>query len=214
MDLVLGPPTAVAQAVHSQVVGFAEGEQLTHGWVVFESLEGIFSSVSAFTNYPTVLFVLPTHSAWSVLWNNCHGCDGFDSLCWNLTSKHGFATMHWRASDQDAVMQAGASFTFRRRTDSGIAERSVYCCKNDGRWEFHANGDPLPEEDVHSYSLRRKHDRLNELKMLALLSRIGARPWDSSFYKFGEAFRIERISYPSTISSKLFQDFAVSKATK
>jgi hypothetical protein len=214
MDLVSGPPTAVAQAVRVQVVRFAKGERLALGWVPFESLDGIFSSVSAFTNYPTVLFVLPTHSNWSVLWNNCYGCAGFDSLCWNLTSEHGFATMHWRASDQDTMIQAGTSFTFRRKTDSGIAERSVYCCKNDERWEFHANGDPLPEEDVHSYSLRLKPDRLNELRMLALLSKMGARPWDSSFYQFGEAFKIERISYPSTISGKSFHDFAVSKAPK
>jgi hypothetical protein len=116
--------------------------------------------------------------------------------------------MHWRSSDEDAVFQAGSSFTFRRQSELGMSERSVYCGKNDQRWEFHAAGEPLLEEDLASYAARRKRDRLNEHGMLKLLARLGAHPWDDDFYPVGEAFRIERVAFPGTISQKTFKDFA------
>jgi hypothetical protein len=120
--------------------------------------------------------------------------------------------MHWRSSDEDAVFQAGSSFTFRRQSQSGLSERSVYCGKNDERWEFHAVGEPLPEEDLAAYSAPRKRDRLNEQGMLQLLERLAARPWKDEFYSLGEAFRIERVKHPNTISQKRFPEFACKRA--
>ena len=70
------------------------------------------------------------------------------------------------------------------------------------------SGEPLPEEDLPAYSARRKRDRLQEQGMLKLLDRLGARPWEDEFYLPGEAFRIERIAYPDTISRKEFTEFA------
>jgi hypothetical protein len=69
-------------------------------------------------------------------------------------------------------------------------------------------GEPLPEEELPAYSARRKRDRLNEQGILKLLGRLGAWQWDDDFYLPGEAFRIERIAYPSTISQKKFPEFA------
>jgi hypothetical protein len=89
-----------------------------------------------------------------------------------------------------------------------LNERSVYCGKNDDHWEFHSAGEPLPEEETTAYTDRRKQDRLNEQKMLDLLAKLGARPWEDNFYRMGEAFRIERIEYPETIIGKKFPEFA------
>jgi hypothetical protein len=164
--------------------------------------------VPVFANYPTVLFVIPTDSKWSVLWDNSYLCDGFDSLCHGLTKNHGLTTVHWSSSDEDAVFQAGSLFTFRKRNGEEIIERSVCCSKNDDRWKFYASGEPLPEEETARYSARRIRDRLNEEGMLALLARLGARPWDDDFYRAGEAFRIERTVIPDTISRKTFPEFA------
>jgi hypothetical protein len=212
LDLVRAPVDVAATAVLAEVTRFVGAEQLSCSWVPFASIAQVFESVAVFTNVPTVFFVLPTHSDWTVLWNNSFLCDGYDSLCWCLTTKHNLTTMHWRSSDEDAVFQAGSSFTVRKQSPSGLRERSVYCCKNDKRWEFHTVGEPLPEEEIAPYSARLKRDRLNELAMLKLLGRLGARPWEAEFYRVGEAFRIERVSYPNTISQKRFPEFACKRA--
>lgn len=212
LDLVRAPIKVVATAVLGEVTRLAAGEKLSSEWVPFSSLDHMFGSVAVFTNVPTVYFVLPTRSDWTVLWTNGFLCDGYDSLCWCLTTNHGLSTMHWRAFDGDAVFQAGSSFTFRTQSASGLSERSVYCCKNDERWEFHAVGQPLPEEDLAVYSARRKQDRLKEQGMLRLLEKLGARPWEDTFYLPGEAFRIERAAYPNTVSQKRFSEFAYKRA--
>jgi hypothetical protein len=208
LDLVRAPIDVAAAAVQAEITRFVNGERLSSTWVPFASLAHVFGSVSVFTNVPTVYFILPTRSEWTVLWDNCFLCDGYDSLCWCLTTNHALTTMHWRASDEDAVFQAGSTFTFRQPSDSGLKERSAYCGKNDKRWEFHAAGEPLSEEDVAGYSARPVRDRLNERRMLDLLARLGARPWDDDFYQAGKAFRIERLAYPDTISKKSFPEFA------
>jgi hypothetical protein len=116
-------------SVLAEVTRFVAGEQLSSIWMPFSSLDQVFGSVTAFTNVPTVFFVLPTRSDWTVLWNNSFLCDGYDSLGWCLARNHALTTMHWMSSDEDAVFQAGSSFTFRRPLESGLSERSVYCCK-------------------------------------------------------------------------------------
>jgi hypothetical protein len=208
LDLVRAPTDVVAQAVLAEVTRFTAGEKLSSAWVPFSSLDRLLGSVDVFTNVPTLYFVVPTRSEWTVLWNNSFLCDGYDSLCHCLTANHGLSTIHWSSSDQDTVFQAGSSFTFRKQTESGVTERSVHCSKNDERWEFHAFGEPLPEEDLASYAARRTRDRLNEKGMLGLLERLGGRPWDDEFYRAGEAFRIERVAYPDKIILKRFPEFA------
>lgn len=212
LDLVRAPIKIVASAVLREVTRFVDGGQLSSTWVPFSSLDQLFGSVTVFANVPTVFFVLPTYSDWSVLWNNSFLCDGYDSLCWCLTVNHGLTTLHWHSSDEDAVFQAGSAFTFRKSSESGLKERSVYCCKHDERWEFHVVGEPLPEEDLAAYSARRKRDRLNEQGMLNLLHKLGARPWKDDFYRIGESFRIERLAYPDRIIKKRFPEFACQRA--
>jgi hypothetical protein len=214
LDLVRAPVKAVAAAVLAEVTRFAAGGQLSSAWVPFSSLDQLFGSVAVYTTEPTVYFVLPTRSDWSVLWNNSYACDGDDSLCWCLTKNHGFTTMHWRSSDEDVVFQAGSSFTCRRPAGSGLRERWVYCCKNDESWDFHAVGVPLPEENLQAYATGRTRDRLNEQGMLELLERLGARPWQDDFYMPGEALRIERLTYPNTTHHKRFSEFACKRVER
>jgi hypothetical protein len=213
LDLVRGEPDMVASAVLTEVSAFMSGEQLSSEWIPFDSIAHIFESVEVFTNVPTVYFVLPTHSDWTVLWNNSFLCAGYDSLCWCLTNHHGMETFHWQSSNEDAVFQAGSLFTARRYLRGGLTERTVYCCKNDAHWEFHTSGEPLPEEDILRYRARRKRDRFDERGMMELLSKIGARPWEDSFYRTGKAFRIiERVSFPDRIYQKTFAELAHKRA--
>jgi hypothetical protein len=208
LDLVLGPVEAVADAMLAEVSRFLQGQPLSSGWVQTPSLDSMFGSINWFTNVPTVFYILPTRSAWTVLWNNSYLCDGYDSLCWNLTRNHGLQTMHWISSDEDSTMQAGTSFTFRSGSGEAMVERSVYCGRNDRRWIFEAYGEPLPEEDLAGYTSRRTRDRLNEKRLMALLESLGSRPWDETFYALGDykAFRVERTSYPTSISRKQFAE--------
>jgi hypothetical protein len=50
--------------------------------------------------------------------------------------------------------------------------------------------------------------------MFKLLERLGAEPWEDEFYLPGEAFRIECLAYPDTISRKKFPEFACKRAGK
>jgi hypothetical protein len=208
LDLASGRVDHVASAVLAEVTRFVGSDGLSSMWVPFESPASVFETVSEFTIPPTVFFVLPTHSNWSVLWNNCFACDGYDSLCACLTKNHGLTTVHWQSSDQDAFFQAGSLFTARRRSGIRVLARTVYCCKNEADWEFHVSGEPLPEEDTTAYAAPRTRDRLNEQGMMALLSRLGAQPWEESFYRVGKAFRIQRVSLPSAITRKKFGEVA------
>lgn len=76
LDLVRAPIEVVASAVLAEVTRFVDGGQCSSAWVPFASLDQMFGSVAVFTNVPTVFFVLPTHSDWTVLWNNSFLCDG------------------------------------------------------------------------------------------------------------------------------------------
>lgn len=208
LDLVDGPVESVATAVLTEVARFVNGESLVSEWVQFDSMDQILRSMVEYTNVPTVYYVLPTRSCWTVLWNNSYLCAGYDSLCWCLTKNHQMRTIHWRSSDEDAVFQAGTSFTVRQPTGGEPINRSVYCCKNDRRWKFEAYGEPLIEESTIDYTARRIKDRLNEEKMANLLSRLKATPWQDDFYHIGKAFRIQRTTFPSTITTKKFEDFS------
>ena len=76
LDLVRGPADVVASAVLEEVTRFVNGSHLSSKWIPFDSLSRLFESVEVFTNSPTTYFVLPTHSDWTVLWNNSFLCDG------------------------------------------------------------------------------------------------------------------------------------------
>ncbi len=201
LDLVEGGVEAVAQAVHAEVSRFLKGDPVATKWRSFPHLDAAFGAAPRFANVPTFYLVVPTRSKWTVLWNNSSLCDGYDSLCWCLTQNHGFTSLHWSAHDNWTTFQSGAAFTHRRLVGSTVAERSVYCGQEDKRWLFRQSGEPLPEESLETYALRRKRDRLNEAILAGLLARLGARPWSEDFYALPErpCFLLERKSPPSSV---------------
>lgn len=201
LDLVEGSVERVAASVHDEVKRFVVGEAMTTAWETPPNLDAAFRIASEFANVPTVYLVLPTFSKWSVLWNNSFLCDGYDSLCWCLTRNHGLTTVHWSAHDEWTTFQSGASFTHRRLDRGEIIERSVYVGQEDKRWGFYASGEPLPEEDLEGYKTRRKRDRLNEERVMALLSRLGVSPWLEESYALPGTgiFAICRPNPPSTV---------------
>jgi hypothetical protein len=201
LDLVEGAVEDVAKAVHQELCRFVQGEAVAATWEACPNLDSAFCMASEFANVPTVYLVLPTRSKWSVLWNNNSLCDGYDSLCWCLSAHHGLTTIHWSASDGWTSFQSGATFTHRRRPAGKVVERVVHAGQTDDHWDFCAVGEPLPEEDVAGYAARRKRDRLNEERVSALLSRLGAKPWQEEFYALPQSrvFVMRRENAPRTI---------------
>src|SRR5215469_9306651 len=138
LDLVEGAVEPVAAAVEAEVRRFVGKEAVTSSWRSPPNLNAALQEVPEFANIPTYYLVLPSRSQWSVLWNNSFLCDGYDSLCWNLTNSYGFTTIHWSAHDQATTFQAGATFCHRRRDSTGMVERAVCAGQEDKRWDFHA----------------------------------------------------------------------------
>jgi hypothetical protein len=208
LDLVEGSAEHVAAAVEAEVHRFLKGKPVSGSWTTVHDLDAAFSIPPVFVNVPTHYLVLPTHSRWTVLWNNSFLCDGYDSLCWCLTKNHGLTTMHWFAHDEWTTMQSGAGFIHRRREGAQVVERSVYCAQEDKEWHFHAIGTPLPEEPLEQYSAPRKRDRLNEASMMTLLRRLDADPWIDGFYAVPERkiFMLERLEIPTTIAVRPRED--------
>lgn len=204
LDLVEGAVEDVAVGLHKEVSQFLQGEPITTAWQNCPDLDSVFRLASDFANVPTLYLVLPTRSKWSVLWNNSFLCDGYDSLCWCLTAHHGFTTIHWSAHDGWTSFQSGATFAHRRLVDGKVVERIVYAGQTDSRWDFRAVGQPLPEEDVAGYEARCKRDRLNEERISALLSRLGAAPWREQFYALPQTsvFVVRREKPPATVTRR------------
>ncbi len=196
LDLVEGTVDVAAAAVHAEVGRFSGGAVETY-WQAFPNLDSAFTAAPNFASWPTFFLVLPTNSKWSVLWNNSWGCDGYDSLCWCLTTNHGLTTIHSSANDTWTTFQSGAKFTYRRMNGTTLAERSVYAGQEDKRWLFFQTGDPLPEENVTLYNAKRKRDRLNESELMKLLARLGASPWSEEFYSLStQSTFVLRLSRP------------------
>jgi len=208
LDLVEGAAENVAAAVHEEVGRFLPGEAIVTSWEQFADLDSAFRSAPEFANVPTVYLVLPSHSRWSVLWNNSFLCDGYDSLCWCLTAHHTLTTIHWSAHDDWTSFQSGACFIHRRESAGKVVERAVHAAQTDDRWDFRSAGEPLPEEDLGGYATRRKRDRLNEERVSALLCRLGATPWLEQFYSLPEkpVFVLRRDDPPSTVIRRSRED--------
>ena len=204
LDLVQASAEVTAHAVKNELCRFLGAEPIEGRWVAAASIDQAIKSCAEFTNVPTYFLVLPTKSRWSVLWNNSFLCDGYDSLCHCLTKNHGLTTLHWSAHDQDTTFQSGAAFAYRMSINGAVTERSVYCGREDDRWTFHEVGAPLPEEDLLAYGSRRKRDRLNEGVLLSFIERLGAKPWDETFYDLPsqQCYVLQRTSYPQAITRR------------
>jgi hypothetical protein len=194
LDLVDGSIETVAAAIETEFSRFAASENIKSSWFGFRTLGEAFASAPYFANVVSHFVVLPTRSNWVVIWNNSFLCDGYDSLCWCLTTHHNLPTIHWSAHDDWTTTQSGASFIYRRNEGSELIERSVAVVQEDKRWIFHASGPILPQERPPDYTARRRRDRLNEKNLMALLKLLGAEPWSESFYDLAQrsAFVLSR----------------------
>ena len=200
LDLIQAPIEMVAEAVQQEFARFANGDPVTRTLRRFESVGDVLAAETDFYNVPTKIVVLPTRSKWSVLWNNSFLCDGYDALCWCLTSHHHLTTIHWSAHDDWTTFQSGATFHLRRHDGANVVERRVNTAQTDKKWDFFESGEPLPEEDVAGYKAKRKRDRLNERRIMDLLSRLDAEPWKESFYAIpGNVIAISRLAGPNMV---------------
>jgi hypothetical protein len=111
LDLVEGNVEQVAAAVRDEVSRFLQSEPIKVSWEKFPNLDAAFEAVPEFANVPTFYLVIPSHSKWTVLWNNSLLCAGYDSLYSCLTKNHGLTTIHWSAHDELTSFQPELLFT-------------------------------------------------------------------------------------------------------
>lgn len=204
MDLIRGPVAVVSSAIQAELSRMLNGETLEVREQSFLTLDHAFGVADYFANIPTIFLVLPTVTDWSVLWNNSFLCDGYDSLCYCLTAYHKFETLHWFTNDATSTFGPGAKFCHRVWVANTLKERSVYCARDGRKWIFHQKGDPLPQEDLTTYSAPIKRNRLNEAQIAGLLNRLGANPWSDEFYDLSQqkCFTLRRLNVPPTVSKR------------
>jgi hypothetical protein len=196
LDLIEGDSQIVAAAVAEQFRAVARytDDDIAVEWRTMADLDAAFASVPFFDNVGSRMLLLPTRSRWVVLWTNNFLCGGFDHFVRGLTLAAGLTTIHWSGHDTTTTFQPGATFHLRRMDDGELIERRVQASRTDTRWDFFETGPPLPEEDLSGYLVRRKRDRLNERRLMELLGRLDARPWEESWYAIPEhpVYRLER----------------------
>lgn len=204
MLLVRG--SVVAQALEADARRRGRHKEMECSFQQIDSIRSLFESVK-FTLGPTLHYVLPTTGSWSVIWDNGALCTGHDSMAYCLTNFQRLTTLHFYSTDRNSTQLAGTQFTWRQPGGEGLlerlvrfirkqdrkegSERNVYCCNQGKRWHFEQHGEPLAEEDLARYDLKRKRDRLNEETFMALLDRIGIHPWREATYDFSQpVFRV------------------------
>ena len=207
IDLVKAPFDRAAPAIFTELDRFTADEPLRTTWDQLASVDELFRSVPYFASVPTIYYIVPTHSDWTAIVNNCFMCDGHDLLCWNLTKVHHLTTLAWASSDRNDVFQAGSHFTYRAHDGNNIITRSVHCSRQDEDWHSFEMGDPLAEEDIKPGN--NEDRRLDEKAIVSLLEKLGARPWREDFYNLGadsQCYRVERPSPPITVIKRYFDE--------
>ena len=203
LDLIEGDSELVADAVAEQFRSVAQytDDDIAVEWLTVADIDAAFASMPFYDAVASRMLLLPTRSRWVVLWTNSSLCDGFDHFAQGLTLGAGLTTIHWSAHDTSTTFQPGATLHVRRMVDDGLIERRVQASRTDSRWDFFETGTPLAEEDLDGYLVRRKRDRLNERRVMELLGRLDARPWEEAWYALPEhpVYRLERPLPPLAI---------------
>jgi len=204
LDLIRGSIKKVGSAIQQELCRVLKDEPIQDKWIEFRNLNQAFGMIKEYTNYPTAFILLPTYSDWCVLWNNSFLCDGYDSLCFNLTRLYGFETIHWVSHDLKTTFLPGTAFSHRILVNQKLKTRSVYCAQDNQRWIFYQIGKPLAAEKTALYSARIIRNRLNERIFTDMLLRLGAEPWNEQFYNLNrkKSLLLKRLKVPSTIKKK------------
>ncbi|MCL2155659.1 MAG: hypothetical protein FWH53_08350 [Leptospirales bacterium] len=202
--LVFGNVAEVANAVYNEIKRYTKNEngiELKH--TILKNVDEVICN-NKFTSVPTKVIVFPTITKWTIIWNNSFLCNGWDSLCYNLSNLYKFETFHFCSHDTITTMLPGSYFYYRYFENDILQERYVWACKNDNnKWEFIEKGDECYFETVENYKERIIKNRLNEEKMKELFNKMGINPWDDAVYKINEMYyTISRTKYPETIKEK------------
>ena len=184
LDLVNAPADDCAAAVNAEFSRFARDEPVHETTFPFQSLETLFSDPGEYFASPTRIYVVPTTTRWTVLWNNSFHCTGYDSLCHCLTLNHGLETLHFQSSDDDAFYLAGTLIRHRLPAETEPILRSVQASKDDSsHWCWYESGPVQPYENVDHYAARLKRNRLNEEILADYLTALGCDPRQESVYE-------------------------------
>ncbi|MCL2147741.1 MAG: hypothetical protein FWH47_00135 [Methanomassiliicoccaceae archaeon] len=202
--LVLGDATEVADAIFNEMRKYTKDE---NGIELDRPILGNFDDAiynNKFTVPITRVIAFPTRTEWTIIWNNSFLCDGWDSLCYNLTRSCNYDTFHFCSHDAITTMLPGSYFYYRWVENEVLKERYAWACKNDsGRWEFIEKGETRYFETVEDYEDRMIKNRLNEDKMEKIFDKMGINPWERTSYRYNEPyFQITRTKYPETTKEK------------
>jgi hypothetical protein len=183
LDLVRAPVEEVGRFLEAEFERtITKSAPRRSEWLPVASIGSVFESVPELTNGVSTLFAIPAREGWTVLWNDSFLCDGYDSLCSNLTRRYSVETLHWSCSDTDKPFLAGTTFKWREANKGGEPSRTLYCCSQGSRWNFQTTGEPMPGEPVAAYGSRKIRDRMNENLFMEFLRTLGAEPWRERFY--------------------------------
>lgn len=186
MTLVRAPIRRVAKSMKAEGrrAKNSTGANYEYDWVKFDSIDDLFRSVDKFVIGSSLQIALPTTGEWTVIWDNSSLCTG-GYIGYRLTKFKKLETISFYSTDRNSTQLAGTHFTHHRPgLGEEVIERTVYCCNQGKRWHFEQTGEPLPQEDMTRYSVKRKRDRMNEAVLMDLFGRLGVHPWRESTYNF------------------------------
>jgi hypothetical protein len=212
-ELVNGNTKDVSKAIFKEILRYTKNED---GIILNKNnlinISDIFLN-NVFTNYPTKILILPTITEWVIIWSNSFVCDGFDTLCYNLTNLYKFDTLHFNSHDTATTLLPGTVFHYRYYKNDEIKERYVQTCVNDyGKWEFFQKGEKCNFEDDSYYKNRYIKNKLNEKIIRMIFNNIGVNPWDEKTYKYKDIYyEIVRTKYPDTIKKIEINNILITK---
>lgn len=210
MDLVQAGAEEVSRAVFSEIGRYTHNENgITIQTAPPFSPELFLSESPRLTNVPTVLFVKPAINGWSFILTNTFLCDGYDSLCHNLTRLYGWATFHFISKDTTTTFLPGSGFQYRFMENGEMKKRYVQASVDDSdKWVFYESGPVQPFENPADYQERIKKKRLNEARMKEIFQRLSVDPWDDASYLLDQpCYIVKRTRFPDSISNKNTAEF-------
>jgi hypothetical protein len=104
----------------------------------------------------------------------------------HLTQLLGVDSMRVCATPPAAVHPACIWEMYASASRGGVPpllyRRAICVASEDGRWSFHASGDPFAFEDLEAYSVRRKRDRFTPTMLRQYLAHFDLFPFDDDFF--------------------------------